>query len=455
MSISVTTRATGRRDRGSVLIVSLVVLLAVTFIALTLAREARVEIQVAARTVDDVRTRALADSCIDRVMAVLKTDDTVADTLQDFWRYEETLWRNTPLGAGHCWVVFGEEDPGDAKELRYGVRDEASKLNVNTATADQLLQIPGMTQEIAEAIVDWRDTDDEPQANGAESDYYNALEPGYTAKNGPIESLEELLRVRGIDESILYGEDRNRNGQLDPCEDDGDRSYPPDNADGTLNRGLADYLTVYSMDMNWTKDGRARLNAASAQPQEIRDRLEANGMSTAAGGQVFQYLQLKRAPLQSVAELLQIPNLDEASFAIAVDELTMSADPQLPGRINVNTAARAVLAGLPGLTSDDVSAIMARRSDAAEDLASPAWLLRVISRQKLGPILDLVTTRSYQFTVHAAVSLDDRPEMIRRIEAVVDRSYAPMRVLWRRDITFLGFPIAGERGQNNSGAQVP
>ncbi|MEZ0228136.1 MAG: general secretion pathway protein GspK, partial [Planctomycetota bacterium] len=356
----------------------------------------------------------------------------------------------------HCWVVFGEEDPGDAKEVRYGVRDEASKLNVNTATVDQLLLIPGMTQEIAEAIVDWRDTDEEPQANGAESDYYNALEPGYTAKNGPFESLEELLRVRGIDESILYGEDRNRNGALDPCEDDGDRSYPPDDADGTLNRGLADYLTVYSMDMNWTKDGRARLLVTNAQPQAIRDRLEKNGLSTAMGGTILQFLTLRRQPLQSAAELLQIPTMDEASFAICADELTSREDPQLPGKININTAAKVVLQGLPGLTADDVSAIMARRADAAESLESPAWLLRVLERQKVGQIFELITTRSYQFTVHAAVALDDRPEMIRRIEAVVDRSYAPMRVLWRRDLTFLGFPIAGERSQNNAtGVQVP
>ncbi len=448
--------ATRSRQHGSVLIVSLVVLVAVTFIALTLAREARVEIQVAARAVDEVRTRALADSCIDRAMAVLKLDDTTGDTLQDVWRNDETTWRNVPLGAGHCWVVFGEEDPGDAKEVRYGLRDEASKLNVNTATVDQLLQIPGMTQEIAEAIVDWRDTDEEPQANGAESDYYNALEPGYTAKNGPIESIEELLRVRGIDESILYGEDRNRNGALDPCEDDGDRSYPPDDADGTLLRGLADYLTVYSMDMNWTKDGRARLLITNAQPQAIRDRLEKNGLSTAMGGTIFQFLQLRRGqPLASVAELLQIPSMDEASFAICADELTSREEAQLAGKININTAARAVLAGLPGLTADDVSAIMSRRSDAAEALDSPAWLLRVLERQKVGQVFELVTTRSYQFTVHAAVALDDRPEMVRRIEAVIDRSYAPMRVLWRRDLSFLGFPVAGERSQNSPGVEVP
>jgi type II secretory pathway component PulK len=441
-----------------VLVVALVVLVAITFIALTLAREERVEVQVAARTADDVRTRALADSCIDKVMAYLKQDDTPGDTLADQWRDDETTWRNFQLGtnnfSAHCWVVFGEEDPGDGKEVRYGVRDEASKLNVNTATEDQLMQIPGMTQEIAEAIIDWRDTDDTPMANGAESSYYNSLTPGYNAKNGPIESIEEMLRIRGIDESILYGEDRNRNGVLDPCEDDGSRSFPPDDADGTLLRGFADYLTVYSMDMNWTKDGRARLNATKAQPADVRDRLEKQGMSTQLAQAVERYIQQRRG-LQSVAELINVQNMDEANFAIAADELTNNDNAQTPGLININTAAKEVLAGLPGLTSDDVSAIMGRRINAAEDLSSPAWLLRVLTKPKLTRIFDMVTTRSYQFTVHAVVAMDDHPEMIRRIEAVIDRSYSPMRVLWRRDITLLGFPIANERIQNNPNTRVP
>lgn len=442
-----------RRQSGSVLIVALVVLVAVTFIALTLAREARIEVQVAARTVDNVRTRALADSCIDKVMANLKLDDTPGDTLADEWRDDETMYRNFPLGAGHCWVVYGEQDPGDGRETRYGVRDEASKLNVNIATEQQLMQIPGMTTEIAEAILDWRDTDDTAMESGAESSFYNALVPGYNAKNGPIESLEEMLRIKGIDESILYGEDRNRNGILDPGEDDGDRSFPPDDSDGLILRGFADYLTVYSMDMNWTKDGRARMNVTSAKPDDVRARLEKQGMATNVAGQVAQ--QMQRGGIQSVAQLLQIPTMDEANFAIAADELTTVDQPQLQGRINVNTASQPVLAGLPGLTADDVSSIMSRRLNAGEDLSSPAWLLRVLPKQKFGQIFDLITTRSYQFTVHAAVALDDHPEMIRRIEAVVDRSYAPMRVLWRRDLTRLGFPLANERTLNNSGAQVP
>ena len=44
--------------------------------------------------------------------------------------------------------------------------------------------------------------------------------------------------VRGVSSDLFAGEDANQNGLLDPEEDDGDNSYPPDNRDGILDAGL-------------------------------------------------------------------------------------------------------------------------------------------------------------------------------------------------------------------------
>jgi hypothetical protein len=58
--------------------------------------------------------------------------------------------------------------------------------------------------EIVDAIIDWRDPDDMPQPNGAESDYY--LDRfGYGAKDGWFDSVDELLKVRGIDSALFFG----------------------------------------------------------------------------------------------------------------------------------------------------------------------------------------------------------------------------------------------------------
>jgi hypothetical protein len=89
-----------------------------------------------------------------------------------------------------------------------------------------------MTEQIVDAILDWRDADSTQGANGAESAYYNGLTPPYNCKNQPFETLEELLYVRGITPEILFGEDFNLNGTLEPNENDGDESWPPTIATG-------------------------------------------------------------------------------------------------------------------------------------------------------------------------------------------------------------------------------
>jgi DNA uptake protein ComE-like DNA-binding protein len=108
-----------------------------------------------------------------------------------------------------------------------------------------------MTEDIANSILDWMDPDDEARPNGAETDYYSALTPPYHAKNGPLNSLEELLLVKGVTPQLLLGNDQNRNGVLDPEEDDGS---------GTLDRGWSAYLTVYSREQNVDSQGNPRIN---------------------------------------------------------------------------------------------------------------------------------------------------------------------------------------------------
>src|SRR5207302_1022705 len=74
------------------------------------------------------------------------------------------------------------------------------RLNPNDKdgkTAKQILMaLPNMTDDVADSILDWLDPDDDPRPNGAESNYYSAL--GYSAKNGPMDSLDELLMVKGV-----------------------------------------------------------------------------------------------------------------------------------------------------------------------------------------------------------------------------------------------------------------
>ena len=73
-------------------------------------------------------------------------------------------------------------------------------MNVNTANALELQQVltamgvdANDISVVSDSILDWRDTDDAQHVAGAESDYYQGLNPPYYAKNAPLDSLSELL----------------------------------------------------------------------------------------------------------------------------------------------------------------------------------------------------------------------------------------------------------------------
>jgi len=86
---------------------------------------------------------------------------------------------------------------------------------------------------VINSILDWIDQDDMHRQEGAEEDYYLGLDPPYSPKNGDIESIEELLLIKGIDRDLFQGT----------------KDKP----------GLRDFLTVYgehnTMDINSAAPG--------------------------------------------------------------------------------------------------------------------------------------------------------------------------------------------------------
>ena len=100
-------------------------------------------------------------------------------------------------------------------EFSYRISDEQARINVNTATQDQLdklLQCLGVDKiardTIIDSILDWKDPNDEHRLNGAESDdYYLKLPVTYRARNANIESINELLQIKGITPALFEGVD--------------------------------------------------------------------------------------------------------------------------------------------------------------------------------------------------------------------------------------------------------
>lgn len=107
-----------------------------------------------------------------------------------------------------------ELDVGDFRVLVRMTAD-AGKWNVNTADEALLetiliacgVEFGSATTMVTNSILDWIDEDDLRRLEGAETPYYMGLEHPYPAKNGPLQSIEELLLIRGIDTALFWGTD--------------------------------------------------------------------------------------------------------------------------------------------------------------------------------------------------------------------------------------------------------
>jgi len=113
-------------------------------------------------------------------------------------------WREDNLGSGIS---------------RVRLVDEGGKINLNRADENMLrriftnLGIEEPRQSILiDSILDWVDPDDLHRPNGAENDYYLSLSPPYTARNGPFDTVEDLLWVRGMTSELFFGSPPDESG---------------------------------------------------------------------------------------------------------------------------------------------------------------------------------------------------------------------------------------------------
>ncbi len=200
--------------------------------------------------------------------------------------------------------------------LRYGITDECARLDINTATETQLRLLfenvipddedyPVDINVLVDSLLDWRESGDTPRANGAKDLYYQSLDPPYNCKKAAFSTVEELLLVRDFTPWVMFGEDYNQNGLLDVNEDDGRESFPPDNDDNELYKGIAPYLTVWSRELNVSNMKAPRINLNLQDTEKLREDLEEE-----FDGAIVDYIMDVRAAgkqFNSVMNLLPAP----------------------------------------------------------------------------------------------------------------------------------------------------
>lgn len=212
--------APGSGDRGIAL---LLVLWIITFLAVICAEFSwtmRTEIATARNFKEGEQAYYTAEAGINRaIIELMRTASrppqatAAPEDAQELEEKEQPYWE-----PGSSYRFELDENPCSVE-----IEDQGNKLEINTYLAKAannpaslkafLKKTVGLEGEeldvVADSMIDWHDKDNNiTGVNGAEDDYYKSLDPPYASRNGDIPVLEELLLVKGIDESIYYGPQR-------------------------------------------------------------------------------------------------------------------------------------------------------------------------------------------------------------------------------------------------------
>ena len=444
------TRMNGRRAKASVLIIVLWVTIGLVSIALYFANSMNYELRAADNRVNGLSAEQAIEGAARYVAYALQlyaTNGAMPDNTQ--FKCEAV-----PVGDAKFWLIGRDPNEGNSTEPYFGLVDEGGKLNLNNVSTNVFQYLPNMTADFAGAIMDWRGT------NGVVSLDYTAL--GYVPKNAPFETVDELRLVYGATEDLLAGEDLNRNGVLDANEKDL-------NNNGELDPGLLEYVTVYTREPNFHADGTTLTNVNTATLTQIQALFQYAGTSSATRMAQSIYNSIHPNPrnpriVNNCNGLLDFclrcknAGMSSGDFANLSATVTTSTNTYFRGRVNVNIASPDVLTALiMGANVDEQTAVSAAqtlvsyRQQNPDSLGSIAWVIDALGNNS--PVVtalargNFVTTRSYQFTADiAAVGSFGRG--YRRVKFIFDVSDGTPKILYRQDLSRLGWAL-GEKAREN------
>jgi len=455
--------------KGLILIAVLWIVVVLTVIVAVLGRKSKLDSKVCLARMESIRCKWAARAGIEKAVAILNEDERETDCLTDLWSDNSLDFNDIALER--CWFTVQ-------------VIDEASKLNINTATREQLLGLPYMMEEIADAIIDWRDSDEMPSEVGVEGGYYENLPYAYLARNGSFRTIRELLLVRGVTKELFYGEDTNLNGRLDYNEMDGNVTPPSDNGDDQLDLGWAGYLTCYTDDSGGTNTGQTttgsgqntgttgqntgttgqnsqstgQTNTGTSQTSGTSGQnTGTSGQSTGTRGQTNQSAgqtntgtgQTSGTSGQNTGTSGQNTGTSGQNTGTSGQTTgtsgqtsqsagqTNTGTQQTTTKVNVNTASEIVLAALLGGGDEALrtaQAIIQYRDTLMYGIEDTSELVDagIISSNDLQMIQDYVTITSNVFTIRCIATADRNGPYgtILQTEAVVDRSTSPCKILY-------------------------
>jgi general secretion pathway protein K len=178
----------GEDPAGFALILVLCVLAVLSVIAVTLIRETREETSFESAVIEDAKAEALAEGAVQQSMLEL-----LVPPGNGAWQADGSLHE---IRFGEGVVVVRIEDESGRIDLNH------AELPLLVAMLTSVGESQGDAEHLAAAIVDYRDPDSVKTPGGAEAPDYEAAGRSHGPKNGPFDTPEELMQVLGMTSEI-------------------------------------------------------------------------------------------------------------------------------------------------------------------------------------------------------------------------------------------------------------
>jgi type II secretory pathway component PulK len=229
---------------GSALIVALWVLMILSMLITSLAFDMHIEAGVASYYRKRTKAQYLGQAGVEYAKSVLVKEvqsGEAGDLILEEGDDEETVVAAINLSRGVG--VTLTRDLGEGS-FTVNIKPEEGRRNVNTLLEEDWKEIfdqagvpTDVWDELMDCFYDWIDKGDEHRLNGAESEDPFYKERDYEVKNANLDTVDELLMIKGFTEAIVYG-------------------GPNPDKDGESMTGIAQWLTTWG-------EGKVNLNTAS------------------------------------------------------------------------------------------------------------------------------------------------------------------------------------------------
>ncbi len=186
---------------GYALIMTIWVLVFLTIVAMSFNLSSRLSRAMTRNFKEETQAYYLAMTGYHEILRLIQTDK---DPAVDFIDEEGHFYLDKESAP------IPERIVSDDGVINIKVQDEEGRLNINRINEALLRRVlhnigiePETEDELVDSLKDWLDPDDLHRLNGAEDEYYTSL--GYSTKNGRLDSIDELLLIKGFSSDILYG----------------------------------------------------------------------------------------------------------------------------------------------------------------------------------------------------------------------------------------------------------